>query len=470
MRRLTRLILTALSTLGLAATAHAQTTELTPDESVLGEFVVTGTTVEEHVPKIAILPSLSPALEDVIVRSVVRRDLELTGLFDVIDDRKAPPGLYGFNDPVDIKAWQALGAEAIVKVAARNHSPGKVEVLGLAYFLNVGQDPVYEKKIVVESKKIRITAHRITDALLGALTGRPGGFASRFTFSGPWARNRRVFTIDSDGHGLMPQTDPQLTAIAPTWGPNQQLFYAVSTNYSPFRLTRLTPVETPHEPAGPPPALPKPTAISIPFRGSVYSVDFDKSRTRMAIAVAENGGSAIYVGNPDGTGLEKVSTTELATHPVFSPSGKLAWIGGSATHGSQRVYVDGKAVSPQGFTAAAPTFCDTEDGIRLVYAVAVGGNRQDLVMSNERGQGIMRLTQNQGTNAYPACSLDGRMLAFFSKRGNEQGLYVMSLKRFRTQKVAGTWGESLRWAPLPPDETPAPKPRPAPSAARTKVE
>lgn len=471
MRQLKRIFLASLLASTSTLPALAQSKAPPADESVLGEFVVTGV-VEEHVPKIAVLPSLSPALEDVIVRSVVRRDLELTGLFDVIDDRKAPPGMYGFNDPVDIKAWRALGAEAIVKVAARTHSPGKVEVLGLAYFLSVGQEPVYETKLVVSSKDVRVTSHRITDALLGALTGRPGGFASRFTFSGPWARNRRVFVVDSDGHGLMPQTDPQLTAIAPTWGPDQQLFYTVSTNYSPFRLNRLTPVAAPHEPAGTQPPLPVPTELKIPFRGSVYSVDFNADRTRMALAIAENGGSAIYVGNPDGTDLKKVSTTELATHPVFSPSGKLAWIGGSATNGSQRVYVDGKVVSPAGFTAAAPTFCDTEDGIRLVYAVAVGGNRQDLVMANERGQGTVRLTQNQGSNSYPACSPDGRMLAFFSKRGNEQGLYVMSLKRFRTQKVAGTWGESLRWAALPPEPSAvagAPKKSPAAPAPSSEA-
>jgi TolB protein len=107
-------------------------------------------------------------------------------------------------------------------------------------------------------------------------------------------------------------------------------------------------------------------------------------------------------------------------------------------------------VSPPGFTAAAPVFCDTEDGIRLVYSVAVGGNRQDLVMSDEKGRGIARLTQNQGTNVYPACSTDGRLLAFFSTgRTTGPGLYVMSLKRWRTQRVIDRVGESLRWAPLP---------------------
>ena len=136
---------------------------------------------------------------------------------------------------------------------------------------------------------------------------------------------------------------------------------------------------------------------------------------------------------------------------MFSPSGKLAWIGGNPqTWGSQRVYLDGKPVSPAGFTAAAPVFCDTEDGIRLVYSVAVGGDRQDLVMSNEKGQGIARLTQGQGSNSYPACSSDGRLLAFFSTRGKKKAMYMMSLKRWKTQQLASQYGESLRWAPLPP--------------------
>src|SRR5690606_31809108 len=63
----------------VAASAQETAAKAPPaNEDVLGEFVVTGT-AQEHIPKIAILPSLSPALEDVIVRSVVRRDLDLSG-------------------------------------------------------------------------------------------------------------------------------------------------------------------------------------------------------------------------------------------------------------------------------------------------------------------------------------------------------------------------------------------------------
>lgn len=407
-----------------------------PDEAALGEFVVTGH-VAEHVTKLVVLPSLSPDMEDVVVRSVVRRDLELSGMFEVIPDQKAPPGLYGFDDVVDVDAWKKLGAEVIVKAAARKTAEGKVEVYGLAYFLDVGKDPVFSKKILIDAKDVRVTSHRITDALLGAITGRPGGFASHFAFSGKWGRNRRIFTMDADGHALTPLTNEDDTAITPAWGPGSSLYYANSHEYRPFQLMVFD--GSSH------------SAIPLPLKTSIYSIAFDGSRARMALAIADQSGSSIWVGKSDGSDLKKVSTTAVATHPAFSPSGKLAWIGGEPkTQGAQRVYIDGNPVSPMGFSAAAPAFCDTEDGVKLVYSVAVGGNRQDLVMSNESGQGMARLTQDQGSNTYPACSTDGRLLAFFSTRTSTgPGIYLLSLKRWITSKVSGQAGESLRWEPLP---------------------
>ena len=441
-RKLTLTLGLALSALLGSVPATAQTPAPAPaagatppaDESALGELLVTGHKADK-LPRIAILPSLSADLEDVIVRSVVRRDIELTGLFELIPDSKAPVGLYSFDDPVDVPEWQKLGAEAIVKVAARPKGK-QAEVYGLAYFLNVGKEPVYSKKITVDKTDVRVTAHRITDALLGALTGRPGGFASQLAFAARWTKNQRVFRLDADGQSLTPLTEAADFAIAPMWGPNGSLYFSSSHDFSPFGLFQLANGSI------------KP--VTVPFKTSVYGVAFNKDYTKMAVAVAEGGRSTIYVGLADGTGMTKASTTELATHPVFSPTGKLAWIGGDAAHGSTRVYVDGKAVSPSGFGASAPTFCDTEDGVRLVYSVGVGNDQRDLVMSDDQGRGMSRLTQGQGSNTFPACSPDGRLLAFFSTRKEQPGIYMMSLKRFTTQLLTSKIGESLRWAALPP--------------------
>lgn len=413
--------------------------ESLPNEDLLGEIIVTGH-AEQHVPKIAVLPSLSPAYEDVIVRSVVRRDLEISGLFKVLPDEKAPPGTYGFDDPVDVGAWQKLGAEAVVKVAARSAGADKIEVLGLAYFPSAGTEAVYETKLTVKKENARKTAHAITDALLGALTGFPGGFSSRFAFAAKWGRNLRIFTVDSDGYGLAPQTDENSTAIGPTFGPEGSLYYSRSKNYSPYRVITQKGAVNSAE------------LLSLPFQGSIYSIAFSPDKKKLAIAVSENARSTIYVGNANGTGFKKVSTTELATHPAFSSDGQLAWVGGNADQGSQRIYVDGKVVSPAGFTAASPTFCSNENGTFLIYSVSVGGGRQDLILSQPSGKGITRLTQNQGSNSSPACSPDGRMLAFFSTRKGDKGLYVLSLMRWTTQKVLTTMGQGLRWEALPEDE------------------
>jgi TolB protein len=192
------------------------------------------------------------------------------------------------------------------------------------------------------------------------------------------------------------------------------------------------------------------TPVALPFKTSIYSAALNKDRSKLALAVGESGKSAIYVGAPDGSGMKKVSSSELATKPTWSPSGKLAWVGGDPSQGSQRIWLEGKPVSPAGFSAAAPTFCDTEDGIRLVYAVSVGNDQQDLVIAGESGQGMARLTQGQGSNSYPACSPDGRLLAFFSTRNKSPGIWLMSLKSFRAQQLSRQTGESLAWAALPP--------------------
>jgi len=440
-----------------------------PDEHALGDLVINGTQVE-HVTKLAVLKSYSPDYEDVVIRSVVRHDLELSGMFDVIADSAAPPGNYEFDDPVDLPAWQKLGAEVIVKVAARRIAADKAEIFSLAYFLDVGKMPVYERRITINSDDLRTTGHRVTDALLAAITGRPGSFASHFCLSTAWGRGRRVLTMDADGASLTPLTSPDDTSIAPFWSHDQSLHFTQSVRYSPFHLMVYKGNQA--------------TPVAVPFTTSVYAGAFSPDGQNLAIAVAEDGNSSIYVGKADASGFKKVSTTELATSPAFSPSGKLAYIGGGGHQGSQRVYVDGKPVSPNGFTASSPTFCDTELGVRLVYAVAVGNGRMDLVMSDEHGRDIARLTQGPGSNFAPACSPDGRLLAFFSTRKSGPGLYLLNLKRFTTIRVTQQIGESLSWGRLadspalqalevrskpkqsPPGPPPAPSPSPSAPAAK----
>jgi TolB protein len=403
-----------------------------PDESVLGVVEVTGA-ANMSLPKLAVMPLVTTSEEDTTLQLVVKKDLDLSGQFEVVGDDAAPSGLYLHDSPVDIAAWRGKGISILVRVLANKLATGKIELLGTAYLVGRGPAPAFEHRIEADAASMRTSSHRMTDALLGALTGRPGGFASHLVYSGRVGKNRQVFGIDADGFNLRAQSPGGDTAIAPAFGPKGEVYYALSHDLSPFRLVRG----------------PAATPVTVPVVGSVFGLAFSPDHTKLALAIARDGTSHIHVGNADGTGLSAISTAPLANHPVFGPGGKLAYVGGGTA--GQRVYVDGKPISPAGFNASAPVFCDTPNGLVVVFMVGVGSGA-DLVSTDARGGNITRITQNQGANSYPACSPDGRLLAFFSTRKSDKGpgLYVVPLAGvWRARRISSELGESLRWEALP---------------------
>jgi len=95
-------------------------------------------------------------------------------------------------------------------------------------------------------------------------------------------------------------------------------------------------------------------------------------------------------------------------------------------------------------------FCNHPDGVRLVFAAGAGKDT-DLVATGENGGALLRLTQSQGRNGYPACSPDGRLIAFFSTRTSNEGpgLYLMRVDGGRPKRISPLLGDSLRWDVLP---------------------
>src|SRR5436190_17521482 len=165
------------------------------------------------------MPIVTTGDADTTLQLVVKKDLDLSGQYDVVDDSVAPSGLYLHETPVDAAAWRSKGVAVLVRVLANKLPGGKIELLGSAYLLQRGQDPVFQHRIETTAASVRTSSHRMTDALLGALTGRPGGFASHLVYSGRVASNRQVFGIDADGFNLHTVSPDNDTSIAPSFGP-----------------------------------------------------------------------------------------------------------------------------------------------------------------------------------------------------------------------------------------------------------
>jgi TolB protein len=407
-----------------------------PTEDPLANLVVTPDAAARPLPKVALIPSLAFNLEDVTLRSVVQRDLELSGEFEVLPDGAAPPGDYSSSAKVDVKAWAAKGAEALVRVAGRSAGTDQVELFAEAYLVEAGDDAVFTKTWLVPASRVRAESHYVTDQLLKALTGTEGGFFSHLTFVAGSGSLRRVYRVDADGFDAKPISPPEHVALAPAYGPQGELYWAGSVDKDEYKIYRAT---KPDEP------------VKLNLKGSVYGLAWSRDHAKVAVSLGQGSAIKLFVG-PSLEQLAEASPVKSALRPGFTPSGLLAFAG-EGKYG-QRIYVDGKAITPEGVFASAPTFCKHPDGIRTVFAAGVGKS-SDLVSTGEKGGGLVRLTQGQGSNAYPACSPDGRLVAFFSTRksGEGPGLYVMRVDGGRPKRVSTLQGDSLRWDRLPPTKS-----------------
>jgi TolB protein len=405
--------------------------EAKPDpEAILKNIVVAATGERRPLPKIAVYPSLASDPEDVTIRNVVARDLDLCGEFEVLPDSAAPDKWF-LKEGVDVAAWKKTGAEAVVRVSGKKLPDGRVQLGGLAYFTNEGDKPVFDKRIVVPAGDVRVESHRVADLLIGALTGTPGGFTSQMTFVMGIGRSRRVYVIDADGHDAHAVSGDDEVALAPAFGPGHRLYYAASVRHDAYKILS--------------PGVAEPVSVRPP--GSVYGLAFSRDG-RVAVSIAVGPRIHLFTG-PSLAELSKASDNPMALHPAFSPSGKVAFAG-QGKWSAQQIFVDGKPVSPAGLAASAPDFCRHPDGVRLVFAVGAG-KILDLVATGETGGSLVRLTQGRGGNTYPACSPDGRLVAFFSTRTSDEGpgLYMMRVDGTRPKRVSPLLGDSLRWARRP---------------------
>ncbi|MCL2448673.1 MAG: tolB protein [Polyangiaceae bacterium] len=423
-----------------------------PNDDLLGTVEVNASAEGlPPLPKMAIVPVVPTGTADSVVNVVVRRDMELSGQFEMLPAETAPAGTYAHATALDLGAWRATGAEYVVRVFAQPapNDSIRTELVGEAFLTpskaRAPADspapearPAFRASVPTETTEVRAASHRLVDQLLGALTGRPGGFASVMTYAEKVGRWRRIFALDADGFDLHPVGPGDATALSPAFGPGGQVFYALSADYAPFRVV----------------FGPNATPVPMNVPGSILGLAFSQDHSRMALTVMDAGRSVLWTGERGR--VTPIDSAPFANHPVFGPLGKLAYVGGSPV---QRVIINGKFVSPPGFMASAPVFCDTPQGLLIIYTVGVGSGA-DIISTDTNGGSLRRLTQHEGANTYAACSPDGRLIAFFSTGkqqrhaagGNDEGagLFVMPILRpWLAKKISNEVGESLRWEALP---------------------
>ena len=169
---------------------HAQESE----EAALGTIEVNGSPgAAVPLPKLAVVPLLTSGRADEVVQLVTRGDFALSGQFDVLDESTAPSGPFLIDIPLSLDAWGKVGAEYVVRVYSRSATGVDPRLVGEVYLTRTSRVPTTPAGAPVTAtflftttvaliEDARAASHRLVDALLGALTGRPGGFFSRMVY------------------------------------------------------------------------------------------------------------------------------------------------------------------------------------------------------------------------------------------------------------------------------------------------
>jgi TolB protein len=373
--------------------------------------------------KIALPPILGAQDVATSVVDTETRDFTLSSLFQVLDPQSFTANLAAEGTGIDPSSWRNVGAEGVVKGSAMTR-PNGVHLELRLYVVSRGADAVLKREYdVAVGGGVRGAVHQFDNEVVKWFTGTAASFGSRLVFSATTGRGQKgIFSIGSDGQDVARLQAASNVALAPAVGPGG-IFYAgglADGSYSLFKVGNPAPVY--NRPGG-----------------LVFGVAF--SGAKMALVISQGGQSDIWVGNVDGSGLQKVTNGGLNTHPSFGPGGQLAYV--SNTGGNPQIYVDGKRVSWRGTYNMAPAWCNDPEGTKILF-MGRDGATWDIFSVDASGSAasMKRLTQDQGSNTYPTCSPDGRTVAFFSTRG---GLYLSNAAGMNQQKISGVTGESLRW-------------------------
>jgi TolB protein len=349
---------------------------------------------------------------------VLRRDLELSGIYRVID-----PAAY-IDDPqtsgttretINFDNWRSIGAMALVRGTYLGTGADiSVEVRS---FDVADQSSSGGRRLSGPTSQAPRMGHRMADAVLEYLTGIAGPFDSRIAFvSDRGGRFREIHTYTFDGE-IKKITEHRSITMAPSWHPSAQaLLFTSFKNKSPvlYSLDLRTGYDS---------RLASKLGVNV---GGTWSPD----GTRVLLARESNGNTDIHELDPSGGKVRPLTSHwGIDVDPSWSPDGKRLLFCSSRS-GTPQVYsmsirgADLRRLTFDGNYNCSPVW--SPDGKHIAYAGQTNGRFQIYVMPAAGGS-ARQLTVS-GSNEDPTWSPDSRYVAYSGKRGGRRKIYMIDIQ------------------------------------------
>ena len=362
--------------------------------------------------------------------STLRKDLELSGYFRIIDPHSyiEDPQSSGFElGQFNFADWRSINSDFVVK--------GSVAVDGsgmklTAYLYDVaGQRRMMGKNYTGQPTDAARMARRFADSILEAATGQKGPFDTKLAFvSRGGGRFKEIFIQSVDGQDLFKLTDNPTINLFPSF--DRSTRYVLYLSYKTMEpALYLADLKERRE-----------SRLDSP-RGRVIGGTISADGERIVAAIERSGTTNLYLLTREGGEIAKLTDTNgINVSPAISPDGQsLSFT--SDRSGTPQLYVmsltggAARRITFSGDYNTTPAF--SPKGDKLAYQSRANG-RFDIWTIPVGGGEPTQITDGNGSNEYPSWSPDGRYLAFSSTRERRSRIYILMVSN---RKIISTLTE-----------------------------
>jgi len=397
---------------------------------------ITGATAQRT--PIAIVPFAGENAFAQGISAIVRADLERSGMFRGLEVPLLSPHPTEASN-VNFAEWRSRLADALVLGSVAARPDGRYEVR-FRLFDVVKQAALGGVAYTASKEQARATAHRIADFIYEKLTGDKGVFSTKIAYVVKRGPRYELQIADFDGANEQAALVSNEPIISPVWSPDgRRLAYVSFENKKPVIYVHSL--------------LDGKRHVAANFKGSNSAPAWSPDGKQIAVSLSREGGSQIFLVNPDGSGLRRLtSSSAIDTEPRFSPDGKMIYFT-SDRGGSPQVYRmpsgggDAQRVTFDGSYNVSPRL--SPDGRTLAYITRNSGKFQVALLDLNNRQ--VQIITDSDRDESPSFAPNGRMILLATVVGGRGVLSAVSSDGRFKQRLSAAPGADVRepaWGPF----------------------